>query len=251
MKRLAWLLCGSALLGGIQVHGQAPQLARQPYVTNTAGVRVLGVNLTADKDGNLQLQLEAGGPATTYRSGTYRFAYVPKPPDVERLEQAYGQGQADIVVQHAGNVFEKFKFLGWGDRISYIEGMVHVDRNDFNKAKEIFERGLRFRGLFAQDLTKGMVLTMIGLNRAGEVKDEVDRMVKAGDDATAAFAFNARGRILAQEGKKQDAVLEYLKTLLLFKPGTVDSERKRAREQAVALLRELNDARWEQVQRIE
>ena len=48
-----------------------------------------------------------------------------------------------------------------------------------------------------------------------------------------------------EEGKKKEAVLEYLKTLLLFKPGTATEFRDEARTKAVALLKSMNDGRYQ------
>ena len=71
------------------------------------------------------------------------------------------------------------------------------------------------------------------------------------DNDTAAFAFNVRGQILNGQGKKKEAVLEYLKTLVLFKPGIAPRERQNARQQVVALLKEMNDARWQFFEKVE
>jgi hypothetical protein len=50
---------------------------------------------------------------------------------------------------------------------------------------------------------------------------------------------------LAKEGKSREAVLEYLKTLLLFEDSkSVKPYRDEAREQVVALMRKMGDPKW-------
>jgi len=60
----------------------------------------------------------------------------------------------------------------------------------------------------------------------------------------AAFAFNLRGQIREAQGQKKEAVLEYLKTVLLFEgKGKIRRDREMARLKAIALMKELNDPR--------
>jgi predicted negative regulator of RcsB-dependent stress response len=124
--------------------------------------------------------------------------------------------------------------------------MAYLGKNEPAKAAEVFALGMRYPGRsYRDDLARGQVTAMIALGKVEEVKDSLDAMVRSTRDADAAMALNARGEILAKQGKSKEAVLEYLKTLLLFEDGkSVKPYRDEARKQVVALMRKMGDPKW-------
>ncbi|MBT3376687.1 MAG: tetratricopeptide repeat protein [Lentisphaerae bacterium] len=235
----------------ICVVGNVVPAASDCYVVKRNGSKVKGVSLKAETDGTLKLQMERNGPTQTFKKGSYRFGYVPRPKEVVSLEKAIDADKHDLVLKHAPQLFDRYKYLGWGDYISYLEGMAYIAKKQFSQAKTSLERGSNFRAKHEEELLQGMVLALLGLKDIDRAKPMLTKMMKSADRGMAAFSFNARGDILVQEGKKKEAVLEYLKTLLLFQPGSVDRERDKARTQAVALLKELKDSRWQEIQKID
>ena len=228
MARYGYLLWALTIMIAANV-----SVAKDCYVVLRSGDKVKGINLAADRAGNLKLQMARNGPTQTFKKGSYAYAMVPKPREVTALERAKPQ----VVIKQAGAIFEQYKYLGWGDHISYLEGMAHIDTKNYAEAKKAFERGQRYRARHGDQLVKGMALALLGLKQLDRVQPMLEQMLKSSDEKTAAFAFNVRGRILADQGKKKEAVLEFLKVLLLFKPGSVGRERKEAKGQVVALLK--------------
>jgi tetratricopeptide (TPR) repeat protein len=213
------------------------------YIIDARGNKIVGQSLSADQSGNLSIQLEANGPVQVFKRGTYRTAFVPKTKEIQALEQAATQKNSDGVAKAAPALFAKYQFLGWGGHISYLEGMVQVDKGNFAAALTVFDRGLALGDAFQEELLKGKVHALLGLKKNAEAQAALGKLILAADEKTAAFACNARGKLLAADGKKKDAVLEYMKTLLLFKPGQMTAERDEARKALVALLKEMGDSR--------
>lgn len=234
---LAALACG--MLFADRALGQK----RGCYVVNRTGSKVSGVALAAAPDGTLTLEMEPGGPKQTFKPGSYRFAYVPKPKLVGELEKAYDAKKYDLVAQHGPGIFGKYKYLGWGDYVAYLEGMALLDSGKAERALDKFELGRKTPGKRGAEVAKGRIMALVSLKRDDEATGELEKLAQADDEDIAAFAFNTRGQILGRQGKKKDAVLQYLKTLLLFEPGDAAKERDEAREQVVALLKEMNDPR--------
>ncbi len=245
MARFAWLVGGLALLIGLDVYA-----AKDAYVVLRSGEKVKGFALSASADGTLKLKLGNSGPVQTFKRGTYKYGFIAKPKEVKRLENAFDSGKYDTILKAAASIFEKYKYLGWGDHISYLEGMAQVERKKYADAKRTFERGQRYPARHTEELTKGFVKALIGLKEIAKAKPILAKMMKAADNETAAFAFNVRGMVLTQEGKQKEAVLEYLKTLLLFEPSEAGRERAEAKKQALALLKGMNDARWKDIEKI-
>ena len=213
------------------------------YVINRAGSKVSGVSLDSAPDGTLMLEMQPGGPKQTFKPGSYRFAYMPKPKPVATLEKAYEAGKHDLVAQHGPGIYSKFKYVGWGDYVAYIEGMSLLDTRKAEQALAKFDLGSKTPGKRGDELTKGRIMALVALERDDDALGELEKLTKVDDEDVAAFAFNTRGQILVRQGKKKDAVLQYLKTLLLFEQADVARERDEARKQVVALLKEMNDPR--------
>lgn len=194
--------------------------------------------------------IKIDGKVTLKRGKQYRLAMVPKPKEVLALEKAYEGGKYDIAVKAGPKVMDMYKFLGWGDYIGYLEGMSRLELKQFSQALDVFKAAMQFSARYGDELTRGIVLAMLELKQTDQVKPLLEKMMKAPKPADAAFAFNVRGRMLSDEGKKKEAVLEYLKTLLLLDPDDVEQARNQAREQAVALLKEMNDPNWKRIEEL-
>jgi len=244
MLRISRTLTLIAVLVGANAYSQC-------YVVKRGGQKIKGGALTASSDGTLMLQLGKGGPTQKFKKGTYEYGYIPKPKEVAALEAAYKAKKYDVLFKQAAPIFEKYKYLGWGDHVSYLEGMAHMARKQYSQARKVIERGERARGRHTDEIVKAKVLVLLGLDETQKVRPMLEKMMKAADDEAAAFAFNARGRLLAKEGKNKEAVLEHLKALLLFRPGgSAQEERQQASKLAVGLLKEMKDPRWQDVAKI-
>lgn len=246
MKQAMRLLLATCLLVGLSAWAQK----KECFVVNAQGQKVMGETLTADRDGNLTLQVGGGGPTMSFRKGQYRSAGIPKPKDVGSLEQGIAEGKSDYVLKEAPAAFAKYQYLGWGAHICMLEGRAHLQKKAYPAAKQAFDRALALPDVSQTDALQGKIEALIGLKQNDEALALVKQLIQSASPDTAAAAFNARGQLLAAEGKKKEAVLEYLKTLLLFEPGRADAERAAAKKAAVALLKELGDLRAADIEKI-
>jgi tetratricopeptide (TPR) repeat protein len=216
----------------------------QPYIVSRDGRTLKVASITATADGSIEF-VDLKGQKVTWRSGQFRGAYVPEPQEVKTLEGLLEKKDYDNIIKYAPVLRQRFGILGWGDKICYLEGTAHLEKGDAVKASEVFTAGLRYPGKYRDDLARGRVVSMIAQGKVDQVRDALDAMVRSPREADAAMALNARGQILAKEGKSREAVLEYLKTLLLFEDSkSVKPYRDEAREQVVALMRKMGDPKW-------
>lgn len=221
------------------------------YVITKSGNRVSGVSLNADANGTLTLKLDATGASTTFKRNQYTAAFVPRPDAVKQLESAFEKGKADLVLKYGPTILEKYKYLGWADVISYYYGMAVLKQNDSEKALKIFRQGRSFPGRHGDLLDMGSVSALLALEKYDQAAPILERMLNEADGEQAAFAFNARGDIEASRGNERDAVLEYLKTLLVFEPGVAEEYRNEAKQRVVSLLKEMGDARYKDFEKFE
>jgi len=220
------------------------------YVVDKGGNRIGGDSLTANEEGDLQLKIK--GAVRTFKRGTYRYGYVPKPRQVELLEKAFEQERYDLVKEKAPEIFDTYKYLGWGDLISYWYGQAYIAEKNPAEALRKFEEGERYAGPHVDALAKGKVTAYLDLGKDKEAGELLGKLKGSPNDGVAAFGFYASGRLLEKDGKKKEAVLQYLKTVLLFEPGgSVAVERQQAKAAAAALLKQMGDPRHEQIAQME
>lgn len=225
-------------------------VAQQCYVVDARGNKIPGTRLTADKDGNLSLQIEAGGPVTNFRVGNYQSAMSPKTKEIQALEQLYADGKLDNVTATADKLYPQYQYLGWGGTISYYAGMALLDKGNASAALLLFDRGLGLKDVGTEVLTKGKIQALLALQKTAEAQALLDKLTVSNEPGIAIFTFNTRGKLLAAEGKKKEAVLQYMKTMLLFKPGTYPKERDEARKAVAALLRSMGDSRADELEKL-
>lgn len=221
---------------------------KKPLVVLSNGERRTAKSIVAVPGGGLKI-IDSKGKPVALKAGRYKEAYVPEPTQVAALEKALEKKQYDSVIKFAPLASQKFGVLGWGDKLAYLEGTAYLAKKQPEKAAEAFTKGKAFKGTYftyGDELARGRVLAMLALGKLDSVRADLDTMVRSRRKSDAAMALNARGQILAKEGKSKEAVLEYLKTLLLFDSGNkgVAPFREEARKQVVALMRKMGDPKW-------
>jgi len=225
--------------------------AKSCYVIDARGQKHEGIELkTTSASGDIELNVD-GRVRLPFKAGSYKAAVIPKPDEVAALEKALEEGRSADVAKNAGPLFERYKYLGWGGAVAYVEGMSLLKGGKPQDALRAFARGKQFEGEAADDLTRGIVNALLEMKDTARVQPMLAAMVTSSRKPDAAFAFVSRGRMLEDAGKNKEAVLEYLKTLLFFDESSSVSEiRQDARARAIALLKKMNDGRWKQVEAI-
>jgi hypothetical protein len=225
--------------------------AKPCYVIDARGQKLEGIELkVTSASGDIELNVD-GRVRLPFKTGAYKSALIPKPEDVGALEKAFEEGRHPDVIKGAGELFDKYKFLGWGGGVAYLEGMSLLKTGKPQDALRAFDKGKPCAGEAADDLTRGGVNALLELKDTAKVQPLLAAMVTSSRKADAAFAFLSRGRMLDDAGKGKEAVLEYLKVLLFFEDSaSLKDIREDARARAVAALKKMNDGRWKQVESI-
>jgi tetratricopeptide (TPR) repeat protein len=248
MTRVHWKLGLAGLLAACAL-AAAP--ARNCYVIDARGQKLEGIEIKVTSP-NGDIELNDGRARFPFKAGGYKAAYIPKPDDLAALEKAYEEARHEDVAKAAGALFERYKFLGWGGAVAYLEGMSLLKTGKAQEAFQAFTKGKQYEGEAGADLNRGVVNALLDLKDLAKVQPMLASMVTSSRKSDAAFAFLSRGRILEDGGKNKEAVLEYLKVLLFFEEGAAVRElREDARGRAIALLKKMNDGRWKQVEGIQ
>ncbi len=244
LQQTLLVLCVTALTVG-SVHA-----AQNCYVIMKGGNRFEGESITVlDRDGTIELKRD--DTVRQFSKDVYKRAFMPKPKPVKDLQSAYEKKQFDKVLKYGPRIFEKYKFVGWGDLASYYIGMAQLNRGNTQQALETFNRGFDYTRANANLLRQGKIQALMKVGKIKEASRLTDKVIRNAKGADAAYAFNLSGQLLVKQGKKKEAVLEYLKTLLLFRGDQRAAKyREQAKKEAVQLLEEMNDPRVKKIRKL-
>jgi hypothetical protein len=221
-----------------------------PYYINRAGRKIKVQDLRANNQGDLQVALEGGGTQVVNKAD-YKFAYIPKPQQVALLEQMFQQGAYDQLLQNVQGVFDRYKYLGWGGLLYYMKGEAELAAGRADTARQTLDLGVRFareEDLELINMAKAKALMALGRN--DELKGILEQLKRAQSPEAAAFSFMATGMILAEQGQNDEAILELLKTVLLFEPkGKLAGIHEEARKKVVELLKEKGDPSYKKFEK--
>ena len=220
---------------------------RDCYVITADNRKINGQGLTADAQGNLVLDVD-GKLKMPFRAGQYKMGFVSKPKEVAALEQLFAEKKYDQVISQADGVFAKYKYLGWSNVIASMHADALLTGNKVAEAKRVLVAANRLAGEQRELLEASMVKIYIADKDYDKADSVLKRQMVSADEAKAAQAFCLFGEMAEAKGDKKQAVLEYLKVLMLFENNKkVDEVRSMAKSRATKLMRELNDPRVDKI----
>ncbi|MBP1582448.1 MAG: hypothetical protein J6866_00700 [Victivallales bacterium] len=216
------------------------------FVIKGDNTRIKGQKLTSDDQGNLTLDVD-GKIQQNFKRGQYKYGCIPKPQAVAELEKLFEAKKYAEVTAKAPAEFAKYKYLGWSYTIAALEAEAWLAQGNVEKANKAYMEGARIAGENRDRLEETSMRIFIARKEYDKVENLLKKKMLNADNQQAARAFNLRGDIALAKGDKKQAVLEYLKTLMLFEGKKVANERAEAKEKATKLLRELKDPRVDKI----
>ncbi|MBR4673598.1 MAG: tetratricopeptide repeat protein [Victivallales bacterium] len=226
--------------------------AQKCYIVKADGSQQKAIDIKVkNANGDLNVLVKQGQQPILFSKNMYRYAVVPKPQQVEQLGNALLANKYDDVLAAAKQLFEAYKFLGWGDYIACCQAQAYLGKNNLDEANKALALAKRTPGPNKDDLIATEIKCLIKAGKYDKTDELLKNLMMSKDDTTAAIAFNMRGEAYLAQGQKKQAVLEYLKTLLLFDKKKAQAERAYAKKQAVAIMKELKDPRVSKIEAME
>ncbi len=213
-----------------------------PFVINAAGNRVNGSAIRSAADGTIQLTT-LNGQMLTFRPGTYRQAFADKPKEMSQVENLVKKKDLLAVVQILRRVKEEYKFLGWDQRAGLMLARVYLPLKQFEDSAREYEALFAAQPKYKQNLKERSryLQALLGSGRISEVEKLVDEDIASGSREAAARAQIIRGDMQAAAGQQEEALLDYLRTAILFRAQT--TVLPEATYKTAVALQNLNDPR--------
>lgn len=154
------------------------------------------------------------------------------------------QGNWDAALGKLDGAWRTNKYLGSAGAIARLRSTCFIKKGQAAEADKALSEGLRFEkdADAKTKLNAARAEVQIAQGNLDAAELTLTR-IKGGlsDAETATFVFNTRGMLLNKKGKKRDAILQYLKTVLLYP--RAGHTRREALTQVVAIMKELKDNR--------
>ena len=213
-----------------------------PFVINSAGTRIDGAAIQSAPDGTVLLTTP-NGQTLTFRAGTYRQAFADKPKEMFQVEAMAKNGDLAGAAAILRRIKEQYAFLGWDQRASLMLARVELAQKNFEAAAAEYEDLFKIQPQLKTVPVEraNYMQALLGAGRIKETAALVDEDIASGSREAAARAQIVRGDMKAASGQYEEALLDYLRTAILFKEQK-DVLPEATYKTAVAL-KKLNDPR--------
>lgn len=168
---------------------------------------------------------------------------ITKPPEFDKAAQAYAAKQYDVAIPILEDIAVRYNRLQWDASARELLANAYLMKNDFKKAVQVM-------GDLLESTPKGQITdeqqglywnALMGAQMTAVLKKSLGEAITGESRSLAALATVKRGDLNKAEGKREDAVLDYLRAILLY--GDARGVHAEALYKAVQVLDELRDPR--------
>ena len=202
--------------------------------------------LNVDNAGTIEYEVDS--VKSKVKAKDYISAKVQPPQNFEKSEKLAQSGKWEEALPGFDETLNsKYKYLGFELPSLYWKAfcMDKIEKEDdaVKILEELQKYELPDKSLenYLDDSNKLLSAIYIKQDKFDQALPILTALGNSNNENIAAFSFNAGGEILKKQNKKREAVLMYMRTVLLF-PAS-NPERKESLKNITALLRELNDNR--------
>jgi tetratricopeptide (TPR) repeat protein len=214
-----------------------------PYVITTQGQRVEGTAIRATSEGEIILTLPNG--QRSFFPGQYLKAVADKPAEIDQAAQLAQAKKYDEAIALLDKVVLHYRLLDWDNQASIVIGRVYAQKGDFAAAVGAYEKLFTTSPKSKEDpeLQWAYRDALLQAKQYEKLETALNTVIGTGSRPEAARAQIMRGDIRTSQGQLESAVLDYLRTVVLF-----ESEKEAQPEalfKAAETLKALRDPRAE------
>jgi len=190
--------------------------AMAAYVVLPNGNRIEGDRIRARSDGTVTLETSAG--SRTFTKGQYREAVADKPAAIDEASRLVQQEQYDAAIEKLEGVVRQYRFLGWDVTALKVLPQIYMRKGAYTEAVDAYEKLFRTSPASQQDseVLFGYFESLMQAKQYDKLEPKLDKVIAEASRADAARAQILRGDIKAEKELLEEAVLDYLRTAILF-----------------------------------
>ena len=202
--------------------------------------------LSVDNAGTIEY--EFANSKAKVKAKDYAWARVKVPASFEKSEKFVQAGKYREALPGFDEMLNsKYKYLGFELPSLYWKAFCLDKIEKEDDAVKILEQIQKYelsdKSLenYLDDSKKLLSAIYIKQDKFDQALPILTALGNSNNENLSAFSFNSEGEILKKQAKKKEAVLMYMRTVLLY-PAS-NPERKESLKNVVSLLKELNDSR--------
>lgn len=186
------------------------------HVILTDGRRMEGSAIRARANGDVILTTPRGD--LTFTRGQYTEAWAPRPREIEQARQQLQAGNHEQVISTLEGVVSQFRNLGWDNEALILIGRAQTNLGQYSSAMSSFQRLFQNAPNRREDsnVRWAFYRSMLGSGELDRLERNLNELISDGERVDAARAQVMRGDIKMQRGLAEAAVLDYLRTVVLF-----------------------------------
>ncbi len=216
-----------------------PMTADAAHVILTDGRRIDGTAIRARATGGVILTTERGD--LTFARGQYREAWADRPAALDQARQHMHARRYDQVVSTLEGVVTQFRHLSWDVEALAMIGQANNAKGDHAAALSAYDRLFQTAPQRRDDpnMRWDYYEALLGADQLDRLETYLNKIVSEGDRSEAARAQIMRGDLKRKRGMAEEGLLDYLRTVVLFKAETaVQAEATYKAAQALEAMRD-------------
>lgn len=180
------------------------------------GSRVEGTAIRASRTGDIILTTAAG--QQTFPRGQYTKAIADKPAAFDQARTLAGQGKHDEAIALLEKIATEYRFLDWDNNSYMAIAQIHASRGNHTAAVDVYERLMRQAPELKEDanIQSSYRSALLAAKMYDKLLPSLDQAISKGSRSDAAKAQLMRGDIRLAQGQVEAAVMDYLRTAILF-----------------------------------
>lgn len=168
---------------------------------------------------------------------------IAKPAEFDKAARAMAAKQYDVAIPILDDVATRYKRLDWDGKARELLAAAYFAKGDFKTAAD--KMGELIDNTPKNQLTEAQYVTywtaLMGAQRLAILKKSLSDAITGESKSLAALAVIKRGDLAKSEGRREDAVLDYLRCVILYEE--VREAQPEALSKAADLLREMKHPR--------
>lgn len=210
-RKLNSWIWAAVLLGMVSMSGQAA------YVVTRQGKRVDGTDIRVRPNGDVVLTTSIG--QQTFPAGTYMKAVADQPAEYDQARQLMAREQYDQAIPLLKDIVRAYANLEWDVRALGLLAQASFLSGDYDGAVRSYED--LFDEMPKDEINSEMLWnyreSLYNAGRLDKLELLLNELVERGARDEAARAQVMRGDIKKSRNQLKDAVLDYMRTVILFK----------------------------------
>ena len=235
----ALILCGTTAV-----------FAGDKGIIKTKSKLIKAESITANSSG--VLTFKSGGATQQIKPGKYIYARITKPKYISSADKKLSLKQYAPAIDAYNKAYAKYKYLGWGTyclyKKAYAQARMKKNKEAIATLKKIqkpIDPEMKKIYTKSKELLTDLNIKTGNLSAA---RQEMQSIGKSSNPRVIAKSNNKQGDILLKNGKRKEALLMYLRTVLLIDKKV--KERKTALNKVIKILKDDGNIQYKKFEKM-